>query len=407
MAKKRILVLCIDRDNDLFEKAKVAGPVVGRDANIEAATKLALADPEEPDANTIFEAVKIYDELSKENKVTVATLTGSARLGYTADREVSKQLDRLLEEFKAESCVFISDGANDEQVIPIIQSRIRIDSIKLVVMKQAKELEKFYIVLAEKLKEPHYARMFFGIPGVILLLLAAGYLLGLDWRPLALIAGGYFIAKGFGLEEYVLNYASSFRFSFEKLSFILYLAAIPLLLVSLAQAYAGYVSYSALTTDSLKIIAYAVTRLLLLLPWVFTLVIAGKILDLLHENRRYEISRYGMYLISVFVLWLIFDIASKWVLAEVYFSELVFTIIASIVLTILAMRIMDKIKLRIASGMKLESKEVLTDLGAYIGKTIGVDRKRGLFIVQTPMGQKLDFNMEKIVGIGDKVVIRH
>lgn len=407
MTKKRLLILCVDRDNDLFEKAKVTGPIVGREANVQAATKLALADPEEPDANTIFEAVKIYDELIEDNKAVVATLTGSSRRGHVADREVMKQLDSVLDEYKCESCIFISDGGDDEQVLPLIQSRLKVDSVRVVVMKQAKELEKFYFVLAEKLKEPHYARMFFGIPGVVLLLLAVGYILGLDWRPLALVGGLYFLAKGFGIEEYIIHYLSSFRFSFEKLSFVLYLSAVPLLLVAIAQAYAGYITYAAISSDPLRIMAYALTRLLLLLPWAFLLVIAGKVLDLLHENRKYEITRYGMYGISVFVLWLIFNMASKWILADVYFSELVLTLIISVVLMVLAMRIMDQIKLMIASSMKLEGKEVLTDLGEYIGKTIGVDRKRGLFIVQTPLGQKLDFNLEKIVGISEKVIVRH
>ena len=42
--KKPILVLCVDRDNDLFEKAKVHGPIIGREENLNAATKLALID---------------------------------------------------------------------------------------------------------------------------------------------------------------------------------------------------------------------------------------------------------------------------------------------------------------------------------------------------------------------------
>ena len=59
--KKGRLVLCIDRDNDLFEKAKVSGPIVGREANLNAAIKLALADPTDTDSNTIFRAVVLAD----------------------------------------------------------------------------------------------------------------------------------------------------------------------------------------------------------------------------------------------------------------------------------------------------------------------------------------------------------
>ena len=40
-----------------------------------AASKLALADPEEPDANTMFEAVRILDKIQNENEAQVVTLT--------------------------------------------------------------------------------------------------------------------------------------------------------------------------------------------------------------------------------------------------------------------------------------------------------------------------------------------
>ncbi|MCP8318953.1 MAG: DUF373 family protein, partial [Candidatus Methylarchaceae archaeon HK01B] len=59
----KLLVLSVDRDDDIGVKAKVKTPVIGRDACIEAATKLSIADPEEADANAIFAAVKQYNEL--------------------------------------------------------------------------------------------------------------------------------------------------------------------------------------------------------------------------------------------------------------------------------------------------------------------------------------------------------
>jgi len=407
MARRRILILCVDRDSDLHSKAKISGPIVGKEANIAAATKLILADPEEPDANTMFEAVRIFDDLGKENDVQIATLTGSERLGYTADREVLKQLERVLSEFKCDSCVFVSDGEADEQVIPIIQSRVNIDSVRVVVMKQAKELEKTYFVLLEKLKEPHYARLIFGIPAVLLVLLVLGDYLGYGWRLVVLALGAYLLAKGFGIEEGMLNYFSTFRLSVEKLSFIFYLLAIPLLIVASAQAYEAYMTESAMTTDTLKVVAYSTERLLLLLPWAALLIFLGKAMDMLNEKRKYELARYGMYGIIVLVMWLILSVASKWILAEAYFSEFVFTMIFSVALVAISVRVLDWVRMHVAEKMRLENKEVLTELGAYIGKTVGVDRRKGALIVQTAFGQKLDLGFEKIVGIGDKVIVRY
>ena len=87
-----ILVLCVDRDNDLEAKTGIKTPVLGRDANLEAAVSLALKDPEEPDANAMFEAVRLNDKLqsekSPEETFEVATISGSDRGGVSADRKL-------------------------------------------------------------------------------------------------------------------------------------------------------------------------------------------------------------------------------------------------------------------------------------------------------------------------------
>jgi len=59
----KLLVICIDRDNDVGEKAGILTPVIGRDACIEAAQRLALEDPEDADSNSIFAAIKTYEDL--------------------------------------------------------------------------------------------------------------------------------------------------------------------------------------------------------------------------------------------------------------------------------------------------------------------------------------------------------
>jgi len=407
MAKKKLLVICVDRDNDLFEKAKVSGPVIGKDANINAATKLLLADPEETDANTIFEAVRTYEKLAKENNVQLVTLTGDKRLGYSADREITKQLELVLGEFHADSCIFVSDGASDEQIIPIIQSRIKIDSVKIVVMKQAKELEKTYFVLMEKLKEPHYARMLLGLPGIFIIILSISYLLGFNWRLFGIVIGGYLLLKGFGFEERIIHSLSGFKFSIEKLSFILYLSALPLILISIVLGYQEFTARVAETSDGLKVVAFVTLRVLLLLPWAFLLIVFGRIFDLLHEKKRYAVVKYGLYGVSIFIFWALFTVASEWIIAEVYFSEFVLTIIISVVLVFASIKILDRIRMRIASSMKLENKEVLTELGSYVGKIIGVDRKKGVMVVQTPYGQKVDFDFDRISSIEEKVLIKY
>jgi len=406
MAKKRILVLSIDRDNDLYDKVKVSGPVIGKQANVEAATKLVLKDPEETDANTIFEAVRIYDSISKESNVEIATLTGDKSLGYFADREVAKQLDSVLRNFRADSCILVSDGASDEQVIPIIQSRVKIDSVKLVVMKQAKELEKTYFVLLEKLKEPHYARIIFGLPALLILILVISDMLGFGLKLAGIAVGLGFLAFALGIEERIIHSFSEFRFSVEKLSFILYLSAMPLLVISIVLGYQEFLIKTHETPETLKLAAYVLLRMLLLLPWVVILLILGRIVDLLHERKKYAVVKYGLYAVSVFILWAVFTVASEWVVATVYFSDFVATLIVGMLAAFLSLKIMEWIKTRLLTSMRLENKEVLTELGAYIGKIVGVDRRRDLIIVQTPFGHRLDFDFDRISDVGERVLIK-
>ena len=378
-AKKNKLVLCIDRDNDLYEKAKISGPIIGREANLDAATKLALADPSETDANTIFRAIQIYDSIKEEGAVQVATLTGSASLGYTADKEISAQLERVLSEYPADSCIFVSDGASDEQILPVVRSRLKIDSVEIVVMKQAKELEKTYFVILEKLKEPHYARLVFGIPALILLLFAASRYLGLGLESVAAILAVYLGAKAFGIEEKFIRAASAFKFSADRISSIVYLFFFIMLLISAWAAFQTYNSSLDSGLDAVKTTAAVVKTLANLLAISFMVLISGKTIDLLNEDRKIELSKYGLYAITTVILWFVLSIAADWVLnieqPYVSFQDFLVAIIGSMIMGFAGIWAMKSLKVGVVSKMKLENKEVFSEHGANLGKIMGVDAK--------------------------------
>jgi putative membrane protein len=312
----------------------------------------------------------------------------------------------VLSEFKADSCIFISDGASDEEVLPIIESRVKIDSKKTVVMKQAKELEKTYFVILEKLREPYYAQIIFGIPAFILLALVVGDYLGVGWKLLALLLGGYLLIKGFGI-DYRLSDLFELKISVEKISFIAYLAALPIFVISLWLGAQAYTRAAPLGIDAVKISALVIRGLLVLLPWAALLVIIGRVVDLLQERKKYEVVRQGMYMVTVMLLWLLFSVASDWVLADAYFQEFVLTIAASIVIAFASLEVLRRLRIMIAASMKLENKEALSEIGAYIGKIVGVDRKRGQLVIQTAFGQRVTLALDSVVNVGDKVTVRY
>ena len=104
------------------EKAKVKGPLVGKQKLLDAAVALGVADPEDSDCNAIFQTVKIADDLKDKYTTESAIITGSHNVGIESDREIQKQLTSILKNYKADYVVLVADGSEDESVIPIIQS---------------------------------------------------------------------------------------------------------------------------------------------------------------------------------------------------------------------------------------------------------------------------------------------
>lgn len=214
--KEKVLVLCVDRDNDIGVKTGVTTPLIGRTENLDGATQLALTDPEESDANAIFGAVQFYDGLASDVNLAeyeVATIVGSNQGGITADRTIRDQLHVVLDAFPANNVVLVTDGFSDEAVIPIIQSQIPILSIKRIVVRHSESIEESWMVLSRYLRkaveDPYYSRWIFGAPGVLLLIM------GLLWHfvevvnpsvVLLVMVGALLLIKGFSIDKVVVEY---------------------------------------------------------------------------------------------------------------------------------------------------------------------------------------------------------
>ncbi len=207
----RTLILCIDSDDDIGIKGKVKTPLIGRDANIQAATKLALADPEEADANAMFGAVKLYDKLVKDypdESFEIATIAGSGKGGVVADRAMVKELGRIQKLFVADSVILVTDGFSDEELVPIIQSRIPITSIHHVVVKHSERIEETYAIIFRYLKmmveDPYYSKVILGVPGILLVIfgfLMASNQLENGGMVVAFVMGIVLVLKGFGWDS--------------------------------------------------------------------------------------------------------------------------------------------------------------------------------------------------------------
>ncbi len=406
---ERILVLAVDIDNDLYRKTKITGPVVGRNDNIKAAERLALADPQETDANTMFEAVKKYDQLKKAgNTVAIVTVTGAEKEGYVADSEMARQLDQVLDKFKADSCVLVTDGASDNRVIPILKTRVKVNSVDILRMKQSEALENTYFTVLEKLKEPHYARTVFGIPAVLLILFAVSYYLNYGWQlPVALI-GLYLILKGFGLEDALVDSFRGFGFSISRMSFVFYMGAIIFFIIALILGSGTYANAAGvkLVTDPLSLVAYAIEGFLLIFPISLILFWIGRLADYEGRRMRYKAINLGMYIGYAILAIVMMYVAAAWLIGQIYFWQLLLYSLLLLVGGYMVSRAGAAFRARIVRKTKMKNKHVINDIGAYIGRVSDIDSRRGVMLVKTSYGTTLKFDIDRITSIADRVVIR-
>ncbi|MEM3396293.1 MAG: DUF373 family protein [Thermoplasmata archaeon] len=226
----RRIVLCVDRDNDLGEKTGITGPVIGREENIEAAKALALKDPEESDANAIFGAVSLYDSLKQNGEdVEVVTITGDIHVGAYSDKKVAEQLDKVIHLLNPESTIFITDGAEDEYILPIIISRLKVDSVKRIYVRQNPNIESTYYLIVKALKDVKFRSKLVLPVALLLIVIGSAFLLpvlfrlkregwlGIDYLPaigiysILIFFGFYLIFWAYRVLEWLSESVSAFR----------------------------------------------------------------------------------------------------------------------------------------------------------------------------------------------------
>ena len=210
-----LLVLCVDLDDDLGRKTGAETPVIGRDAVEASAVALATADPEDSDVNVLFQGVHLHDELIGETdeEVEVAAVTGLESGDVKADRRVGEEVDTVLASLRTGEdvrAIVITDGAQDESVIPIIRSRVPIDGVRRVVVRQAQDLESMYYTMKQVLADPETRGTILVPLGILLLIypfvtiasffeVPGAVVLGL----ISALLGLYTLFRGLGLESAV------------------------------------------------------------------------------------------------------------------------------------------------------------------------------------------------------------
>ena len=210
-----LLVLCVDLDDDLGRKTGVSTPVMGRDRVEAAAVRLATADPEDSDVNVLFQGLHVHDELAADTdeEVAVAAVTGLDGSDVRANRAVGEEVDTVLAALATGEnvrAIVITDGAQDESVLPVIRSRMPIDGVRRVVVRQAQDLESMYYTIKQVLDDSETRGTLLVPLGILLLiyplvLVADAFGVGgvSVLGVISALLGFYTLFRGLGLERTV------------------------------------------------------------------------------------------------------------------------------------------------------------------------------------------------------------
>ena len=307
MNTPRTLILSVDRDDDVGYKAGVTTPAIGREACLEAAVKLGTADPEDSDTNAIFQAIKTYDDqLAKGEDVEVALISGNHLNMLEGDRRIADLLEEVIEKTGVSECILISDGAEDEYILPILQSRLKIAGIVRVVIKQLPNIEGTYYIIKKLMNDPKIARTFLVPLGGLLLLtaLAALFLPGISALLVVLgVVGLYLLFKGFGIDDYFSMFYHGLVDSLKngRMSAISYLGAGVLIVAGLVSGLMSIVTYYP-DTGNVGFIYNFVTFLFGSCLWFIVaalVAVVGKIIDSVQNSPE---TLYRMFVIPFFAV---------------------------------------------------------------------------------------------------------
>jgi putative membrane protein len=276
-----LLVLCIDRDNDFGTKAGIQSPIIGREACVKAATALALADPEDSDSNSLFGAIKAFDEsIATGREAEIVTICGSQRVGPHSDALIASQLDEVIPKLRADRVLFVTDGAEDEFILPLVTSRVRVEGVQRIIVRQHKDIEGTYYIIKKAFEDEKLQRSLLMPFALALLVYGVFTWYGRSDQGLGAIAalvGLYFLAKIVDLGGTLRGLWADFLGALKTARFTLFTSVIGALLVI-----SGAINALQQLAPDPNLLAYTLAFASFLLWWLVAAALvhlAGRALD--------------------------------------------------------------------------------------------------------------------------------
>jgi putative membrane protein len=346
MFEKKVIVLSVDRDNDLGEKTGVKGPLIGEKNILNAAMELGIADPTESDTNVLFRAIQVFRKLKKdETPCEVVALTGDIDVGVKSDLVLSEQLDTILKKIKTKGVILVTDGREDENILPAIQSKVPVLSIDRIVVQQSESIEETYFILyrymRQIMEDRKLAGLMLGAPGLVFLLFGTAFLLGkpqIGWFGFLFIIGVYLFVKGFGIDVILKR-----EFSPQRVGFVFYLIAVLFGIVGVWQSYYYLLQFSNL--QSIPLVIATILSKIQLVYVAFAIALFGRFLEAYSANKREMLGTLALTFFSAIFSLVIYQ-SANYILGYISLQILIMYIVVAGALSVIFMRATGKLRLK-------------------------------------------------------------
>jgi len=204
--------------------------------------------------------------------------------------------------------VVVTDGAQDESVVPVIQSRVTVDGVRRVVVRQAQDLESIYYTIKQVLDDPETRGAILVPLGVLLLLYPLVALAERLSVPGPVLLGGasglfglYLLVRGLGLDraaDRVLDRAREGLFT-GRVTLITSVVAAALLAVGGVSGAATYASLGA-GVGPLGVVAALVDGAIVWFAAAGVTASLGRVTDeYLHDRFRWRQLNAPFYVLAI------------------------------------------------------------------------------------------------------------
>ena len=273
------LVVCLYRGPSFPDTEP---PIVGREAVERLVTSAGVDDPEDSRVNCLLEGLRLSRDLDDETVLAVLSGSGDSVGG---DREIAAQVDQLVAEYDPDSAVVVVDSAEDERLVPIVESRVPVDAVDRVVVRQARDIESTYYLLKQFLGDEELRKTILVPVGLALLafpaLLAVVNDVTVAVGSIAAVVGLFLLYKGLNIDSRLLGFSEQVQQALYsgQVSLVTYVVAAGLALVGLFVGALGASSLDGQTSGELILATRFVHDSVPWLTGAALIAAAGRLLD--------------------------------------------------------------------------------------------------------------------------------